>query len=110
MTIERIIEAAVIAVCVMIATGTVTFIMNKFKKSAKNVLSLEKGVKALLRDRITQCCAYHEKIGYIAVHECENLEGMFVEYRNLGGNGTIESLVKRVMALPNSVPNGELRL
>ena len=96
-----IFETVIISICCMIATSAVTFVFQKFRKLAKKEESMEKGMKVLLCDRITQSCAVHEKRGFIATYERMNLESMHSEYKNLGGNGAIDSIVKRILALPN---------
>lgn len=56
--------------------------------------ALEKGMQAILRDRIlTSYYHYHEK-GKITLHGLENVEAMYASYHGLGGNGTMTQLVK----------------
>lgn len=55
--------------------------------------AVEKGVQALLRDRILQAYYHYSERGWITLHGLENVESMYTEYHNLGGNGTVTKLL-----------------
>ena len=104
----RLIETIIISVSTGLAASVVTYCLAKVKKLAKKERAVEKGVLALLRDRITQAYKYHESKGYVAIHDRENIMGMFKEYKDLGGNGTVEGLVSLMMSMP-TIPDSELK-
>lgn len=73
---------------------------NRVRKSRKQVLALQDGVEALLRNVIID---KHEK--YMAKGSCsvpakDNVRKCYEAYHALGGNGTITSLYEDIMDLP----------
>jgi len=69
----------------------------KARKDRERMVAVERGVQALLRDRIYQACTHYEDKGFMPIYARENLEEMLKEYENLGGNGTLKSRVERVL-------------
>ena len=69
--------------------GILGFISTKLKKNKKKDLAIEQGVQALLRNEIIRRYREFETKGEISILDKENLEEMFEQYKNLGGNGTI---------------------
>lgn len=61
--------------------------------------AIEKGIQALLRDRIVQAYYNYSDRGSITLHGMENVERMYEEYRKLGGNGTVTKLVEDLREL-----------
>ena len=59
----------------------------------------ERGIQALLRDRIVQAYYHYSERGWITLHGLENVEAMYLEYHNLGGNGTVTKLVEDIRTL-----------
>ena len=59
----------------------------------------ERGIQALLRDRILQAYYHYAERGWISLHGLENVEAMYQEYHNLGGNGTVTKLVEDLREL-----------
>ena len=64
------------------------------------IMSLRNGIKALLHDRIIQKCEYHIKNNHINADDLEELEYLNKPYKALGGNGTVEVMLKTVHKLP----------
>ena len=54
----------------------------------------ERGIRALLRDRIVQAYYHYAERGWITLHGLENVEALYQEYHALGGNGTVTKLVE----------------
>ena len=72
-----------------------------YVKIFKNRLSAtEKGVQALLRAEIIRLYNKYIDLKAIPIYERENLEHLFVEYKALGGNGVIDSLIEKLNELP----------
>lgn len=59
----------------------------------------EKGIQALLRDRIVQSYYHYSEKGTITLHGLESIELMYEEYHNLGGNGIVTKLVDDIRKL-----------
>ena len=78
----------------------VSIIMEKVGSLETVVNYLQKALQALLRDRIIQMYNYYYKdAGYIPMYARESLDHMYEEYKNLGGNGVIDSLVAKLKTL-----------
>lgn len=60
----------------------------------------EKGVQALLRAQIISIYNKYMDMGSIPIYERENIEHLYTEYKALGGNGVIESLMDKLTDLP----------
>ena len=58
------------------------------------------GVMALLRDRIIQACNHYRLRGYCPLYGLENIEALYKEYKALGGNGAVATLVEEMHRLP----------
>lgn len=62
--------------------------------------ALQKGVKAMLHDRLYQSCRYYLYQGYVDVEGLTNVGVIYEAYHELHGNGTGTSLYERVESLP----------
>lgn len=75
-------------------------LQSKFKGANAEQEAIKLGIQALLRDRIIQSYNKHIEIGYMPIYALENVEAMYVQYHNLGGNGTITKLMTTIRDLP----------
>ena len=60
-------------------------------------------IQALLHDRIIQKCEYHIRNNRINADDLEELEYLNKPYKALGGNGTVEVMLRTVHKLPKQV-------
>ena len=82
--------------CGLVATALLYGFRQLHKRQTKadeRQRAVEKGVQALLRDRILQAYYHYSEHGWITLHGLENVESMYQEYHNLGGNGTVTKLL-----------------
>ena len=89
--------------------GVIGWLTTKVKK-AKNAeeikqTALEEGVKALLRNELVRRYREYEVKGTLSILDKENIEDMFKQYQNLGGNGTVKQLMEELMHLPTKIIN-----
>lgn len=63
-------------------------------KEEKKNKALENAVQSLLRDRLIEKYRIFKKQGYMTILDKENLNHLFEEYKNLGGNGTVKQLLE----------------
>lgn len=68
------------------------WLVRKFRENDRRQDAMEKGIQALLRDRIVQAYYHYSEIGYITLHGLEAMDKMYTEYHHLGGNGTVTKL------------------
>lgn len=83
--------------------GVIGFISTKLKKNKKKDLAIEQGVQALLRNEIIRRYREFESKGAIPILDKENLEEMFVQYKNLGGNGTVKKMMDELLNLDTKI-------
>ena len=58
------------------------------------------GVQALLRANIIGLYNKYIERGAIPIYERENLEQLYIQYKNLKGNGVVDGLRERLADLP----------
>ena len=62
--------------------------------------AVENGVQALLRNELIRRYREYETKGEITIIDKENIEHLFTEYKNLGGNGTVAAMYEEILNLP----------
>jgi hypothetical protein len=96
------IELAVTVVCAVFASNGFWSLMEKLreKKDAKYKMILGLG-----HDRIIQLCEKYLEQGWVSVNDYEDLyKYLYLPYKSMGGNGTVEKLMGLVQKLPTSPP------
>mgnify|MGYP001110770870 CR=1 FL=1 len=84
--------------------GTIIgFISTKAKANNKKDKAIEEGVQALLRNELVRRYREYEAKGEISILDKENMEAMFVQYQNLGGNGTVKHLMDDMLDLKTKI-------
>lgn len=83
--------------------GIVGFVSTKLKKNKKKDKAIEEGVQALLRNEIIRRYREFETKGEISILDKENLEEMFEQYKNLGGNGTVKKMMDDLLNLKTKI-------
>ena len=87
-----------------IVCGIFTFLfkklINKQKMESEKQKAIENGVQALLRNELVRRYREYESKGEITILDKENIEHMFCEYKNLGGNGTVAKMYEEMLSLP----------
>ena len=89
--------------------------VEELKKLVSEMIELQKDAKEdtkimqrSLRDSLRNfiICIYnrYEELGYIPIHERENLHHLVEEYYALKGNGVVPSLVEKLDSLPTEKP------
>ena len=93
--IEFIIEYWLEVLLGLIFTGISYTVKTLYKKQR----AVEQGVQALLRNELIRRYREYEVKGAITILDKENIEHMYKEYRNLGGNGTVAKMYDDLMNL-----------
>jgi hypothetical protein len=91
--------------------GIISFIFKKIYSNYKNKMenlsvrqqAVEQGVQALLRNELIRSYREYETKGELSILDKENIEEMFVQYENLGGNGTVKQLMTELLQLPTKI-------
>lgn len=79
------------------------FLGTKFKKNKKKDLAIENAVQALLRNELIRRYREYKAKGEMTILDRENIEAMFKQYKNLGGNGTVKELMDELLEVPTKV-------
>lgn len=103
MVLETIVGWAIPFVLGTIVTGIISFIKMKLSKDRKKDRAIEEGVQALLRNELVRRYREYEIKGELSILDKENIEAMFKQYENLGGNGTVKHLMEELLNLPTKV-------
>lgn len=96
-------ESIIIYIATTIIGAILGFIAAKFKKNKKKDLAIEQGVQALLRNEIIRRYREFESKGEISILDQENLDEMFIQYQNLGGNGTVKKMMNDLYELKTKI-------
>lgn len=97
--VELIIRWLVPFVLGTIATGMITMI----KKDRKKDKAIENAVQALLRNELIRRYREYKVKGEMTILDKENIEHMYIEYTNLGGNGTVKELMDELLEVPTKI-------
>ncbi len=77
-----------------------SFTYRKVLKRLKEQDRVKLGVQAILRDRIIGSYNHYMEKGYYPIYAQENVNRLYEQYHNLGGNGTVTHLVLELENLP----------
>ena len=91
----------------LILGGIIGFLSTKIKNYNKKDKAIEDGLVALLRNELVRRYREYETKGEMAILDKENIEDMFKQYENLGGNGTVKKMYKELLDLPTKIVNQE---
>lgn len=61
------------------------------QKEDRSVI-IENAVQSLLRDRLIDKYRHYKSVGEMTILDKENIDHLYNEYLNLGGNGTVKEL------------------
>lgn len=93
-----------IVISILSATGILGIasraIIARLKKYEGRQTALERGVQALLRDRMLYSYNKYVQLGYAPIYAKENFENMYNQYHELGANGVMTQLHIEFMELP----------
>lgn len=78
----------------------ILFAISMITLLAKEIKAQRNGIKAILHDRIVQKCEYHIDKNEITSDDLDELEYLNEPYKALGGNGTVEVMLRKVHKLP----------
>ena len=97
-------ETFKLALSIASATGILSIAMaaliRRIKRERQHDEATEKGLQALLRDRlIYQYDKYKDK-GFAPIYARENFENLYQQYHNLGCNGVMDDIYNDFKRLP----------
>ena len=75
-------------------------IRKRFEEQDKKREAIENGVQALLRNELIKNFREYKQKGEITLLDKENMDHMFKEYFNLGGNGMMKEVYEEFKEIP----------
>lgn len=69
----------------------------------KQYIGLKNGMIALLKSEIVRIYEIYTKSKYCPSYMKENLNDMYINYKRLGGNGMVTTMVSEIFKLPNEL-------
>lgn len=86
-----------------LVVSAISYIFKKITGLFKRQKAIEQGVQALLRNELIRRYREFETKGEMSILDKENMELMFKEYQNLGGNGTVKQMYEEMLELPTKI-------
>lgn len=83
-----------------VVIGVLGYVIKKLRGLYNKQKAVENGVQALLRNELIRRYREYETKGEMTILDKENVEHMFNEYENLGGNGTVKQMYEELLTLP----------
>lgn len=96
-------EQIIIYVITTVVGAVLGFIATKLKKNKNKDIAIEEAVQALLRNELIRRYREYKAKGEMTILDRENIEAMFEQYKNLGGNGTVKELMNELLKVPTKV-------
>ena len=75
-------------------------LIRRIKHSDEQTRALQKGVQALLRERLIHSYRKFFKLGFVDYNDRLSVENMYQQYHSLGENGVMDDMHLRFMNLP----------
>ena len=98
--LEDIISKIILTVAGSLVTGIIGYLIAKIKEYKKKDSQQEKALMCLLRSNITSKYYVYSELGNIPYYEKENIDRMFEQYKNMGGNSYVDTIVREINNLP----------
>ena len=100
---ETIIVALITSLLGSSVTNLIIFFINRHDSKKESDSKVSDMVLGLAHDRLLIICMEYIKKGHISAEEFDDLNRyLYIPYRNLGGNGTVEKLFNEVSKLPTN--------
>lgn len=80
----------------VLLTSAVTALVTTLKKTAKEFKALQKSQRIMIKDRLVSAHDYFCTKGTIGKYSLETLEELYGEYKDLGGNGFVKSMMNEI--------------
>ena len=106
-------ETFKVVLSVVSATGilsmAVAALIRRIKREREHDVATEKGLQALLRDRLIYQYEKYTGKGYAPIYAKENFENLYQQYHALGANGVMDDIRDQFRKLPTRSENDEIK-
>lgn len=97
---EEILMKTILTIVGFVVTGCLGYFAAKIKGYKEKDTRQEEALKCLLRSNITSKYYVYSELGEIPYYEKENIDKMFEQYKMMGGNSYVETIVREINNLP----------
>ena len=98
--LNEIILKTVLTIVGFCVTGVMGYLTGRIKDYKNKDLRQEEALKCLLRSNITSKYYVYSELGEIPYYEKENVDRMFEQYKMMGGNSYVDTIVREINSLP----------
>lgn len=98
--VDEIVLKVILTIVGFVTTGLLGYFVGKVKDHKNKDSRQEEALKCLLRSNITSKYYVYSELGEIPYYEKENVDRMFEQYKNMGGNSYVDTIVKEINSLP----------
>ena len=97
---EEILMKTILTIVGFVVTGCLGYFAAKIKSYKEKDTRQEEALKCLLRSNITSKYYVYSELKEIPYYEKENIDKMFEQYKMMGGNSYVETIVREINQLP----------
>lgn len=97
---EEILMKTILTIVGFVVTGLLGYFVAKIKSYKEKDTRQEEALKCLLRSNITSKYYVYSELKEIPYYEKENIDKMFEQYKMMGGNSYVETIVREINQLP----------
>ncbi len=98
--LEKIVLSAIGVIVTSVVTGLIGYFKGKMQGYKSRDSRQEEALKCLLRSNITSKYYVYSELKEIPYYEKENIDRMFEQYKNMGGNSYVDTIVREINQLP----------
>ena len=97
---EEILMKTILTIVGFVVTGLLGYFVAKIKGYKEKDVRQEEALKCLLRSNITSKYYVYSELKEIPYYEQENIDKMFEQYKMMGGNSYVDTIVREINNLP----------
>ena len=97
---EEILMKTILTIVGFVVTGLLGYFVAKIKSYKEKDTMQEEALKCLLRSNITSKYYVYSELKEIPYYEKENIDKMFEQYKMMGGNSYVDTIVREINSLP----------
>lgn len=98
--LEKIAWEVFFGILGLFLSGMSGFLTAKIKEYKKREKTQEEALKCILRSNITSKYYVYNELGSIPYYEKENIDKMHEQYKKMGGNSYVDTIVGEMNGLP----------
>jgi len=91
-----------------ILLSLIGLVWRRVLEDVRDTKAVQKGVQALLRDRLYQQYTKAMEKGYASITDKENFQNCYTQYHELGTNGVMDRIYQEYMELPTFRQKGDV--